>query len=173
MVIQLLIEAKVKKKRKTPRCNKKGLIKTDMFCPARLMCKVDNQTGSVSVKFIQTHSHTPEFKDTEHHPIPKSILEDIKQKFILGATVDHVFNECREGKSTRENREESDSMQRKHVISKRQLREISRKLKVNRRMHEDDATSIDYIVKKLQKEKFNPVLLYKPQGKMNFEVFNS
>ena len=36
-------------------------------------------------------------------------------------------------------------------------------------MHPDDVTSLYYIVKKLQDEKFDHVLLYKPQGE-NFVV---
>lgn len=34
----------------------------------------------------------------------------------------------------------------------------------NTSRHAEDAVSVDLLVKELQKEKFNPVLLYKPQG---------
>ena len=30
--------------------------------------------------------------------------------------------------------------------------------------HAEDAVSVDILVKELQKEKYNPILLYKPQG---------
>ena len=35
---------------------------------------------------------------------------------------------------------------------------------MNRRMHPDDATSLFHIVQKLSNEKYDPILLYKPQG---------
>ena len=82
----------------------------------------------------------------------------------MGASVDNIHKDFRGGKDSRDNRADANNLQRKHAVSKRQLREIARKLKVNRRMHPDDATSLYYIVKKLQDEKFDPVLLYKPQG---------
>ena len=55
-------------------------------------------------------------------------------------------------------------LKKKHAVTKRNLREIAWKLKVNRRMHPDDATSLFHIVQKLSNEKYDPILLYKPQG---------
>ena len=68
---------KGEKKRKTTRRQKKGLVKTDMFCESRMLCKID-PAGAINVIYIKNHSHTIEFEDTEHQPIPKSIIENIK-----------------------------------------------------------------------------------------------
>ena len=162
--------------RKTTRRNKKGVIKTDTFCPSRLLCKID-QAGAITVTYIHTHYHKPLFQDTEHHPIPASVLELIKQKLSLGIPVDDVYKSLREGKAARENRDDSNNiLQRKHLITKRQIKEIARKMKVNRRFHENDAMSVELIINNLQREAlnpkilFNPVLLYKPQNQNDFEI---
>ena len=88
----------------------------------------------------------------------------------MGSSIDKIHKDLREGRDSRDNRDESDvNMQLKHAISKQRLRGIARKLKINRRMHPDDATSLYYIISKLKEEKYDPVLLYKPQGD-NFKV---
>ncbi|CAL4089312.1 unnamed protein product, partial [Meganyctiphanes norvegica] len=155
---------KAKRQRKTSRRNRKGVVKQDKFCPSRMIVKVD-QAGAVNVTYIHKHNHNPDFKDTEHHPIPEGVKGYIEQKLQLGASVDQIYKSLRGGRGSRESRGEDNDIQRRHAISKRHIREIARKLKVNRRMHVDDAQSIHLIVEKLQKEKYNPVLLYKPQKK--------
>ena len=166
-----LPHSKGKKPRKSSRRNTKGVIKTDRYCPSRMICKSD-ENDTISVTYIQSHNHIPEFKDTVHHPIPNSIFQYIKQKLLLGASVDHIHKDLREGRDSRLNRGKCDNIQRKHAITKRQIRGIARKLKVNKRLHPDDATSVDYITTHLCNEDkdFNPVLLYKPQGEENFKV---
>ena len=70
----------------------------------------------------------------------------------------------REGPGSRDQRNEEFVIKKSHFIKKRQITEMARKLKVSRRLHPDDATSVYLIVKKLQQEKYNGVLLYKPQN---------
>ena len=70
----------------------------------------------------------------------------------------------REGPGSRDQRNEEFVIKKSHFIKKRQIKEMARKLKVSRRLHPDDATSVYLIVKKLQQEKYNSVLLYKPQN---------
>ena len=36
--------------------------------------------------------------------------------------------------------------------------------------HAEDATSVDLFVKQLQKEAYNPIILYKPQGTIDTEI---
>ena len=104
--------SKGNEQRKTVRRNKKGVVKTGMFCPSRMICKVD-QKGAINVNYIQTHSHPIEFKDTLHHPIPKTILEQVKSKLLLGASVDHIHKDLREGRDSRDNREEPFNIKKK------------------------------------------------------------
>eukprot|EP00112_Aurelia_sp_Birch-Aquarium-sp1_P016102 Seg3619.1 transcript_id=Seg3619.1/GoldUCD/mRNA.D3Y31 product="Ubiquitin-like-specific protease 1" protein_id=Seg3619.1/GoldUCD/D3Y31 len=116
--------------------------------------------------YISTHNPPCAVKDTEHHPnVPSSsVMDAVKSKLLFGASVDNIHKDLREGADIRENRDCNQKIEKKHAVTKRNLREIARKLKVNRRMHPDDATSLFHIVKKLTNEKYDPILLYKPQG---------
>ena len=160
---------KGERKRKTERKNKKGTIKMDMFCPSRLICKVDG-TGAFSVTYIKTHTHPMQFKDIEHHPIPDTVLELIKEKLVLGISVDHIHKDLIDGRDERTNRDEIHNIQRKHIVTKRQLREIRRKMKANRHESTNDAVSIGHIVQKIDREPFSPFLLYKRQGDKEFVI---
>lgn len=158
--------------RKTARINKKGRLMTDKFCPARMICKKDEH-GVVSVSYIYTHNHELLFKYTEHQPIPNSVLRYIKSQFYLGASVEFIHRELRQDIGSRINRRKvgkTITIEKKHSITKRQLREIRRKLDINQQKDSDDATSLSYIVNKLLGEPYNPVLLYKPQGEDEFRV---
>ena len=84
--------------------------------------------------------------------------------------MDHIHKILREGKSLRENRGCSDDLQRKHTITKRDIRAIARKLKITKRMHDNDAESINRIIMKQENEEFSPVLLCKLQGQIDFRV---
>ena len=53
---------------------------------------------------------------------------------------------------------------KKHFITKRQITEMQRKLNVNCHLHPQDSTSVYLKVKQLQSEKYDPVLIYKPQA---------
>eukprot|EP00794_Sanderia_malayensis_P002626 gene2626-3039_t len=107
--------------RKTARKHKKGVVKTDMLCPSRMICKVD-LTGVINVTYIQSHNHLIQFKDTKHHPMPNSVLENVKSKLVLGASIDNIHKDLRAGKDSSENRRETDdNLQWKHAVSKRQL----------------------------------------------------
>ena len=71
------------------------------------------------------------FKDIEHHPIPDTVLELIKEKLALGISVDHIHKDLIDGRDERTNRDEINNIQRRHIVTKRQLREINRKMKTN------------------------------------------
>ena len=54
---------------------------------------------------------------------------------------------------------------RKHFITRQDCRNIGRKVKdFSKHRHNDDAVSVDRIVRELQQETPSPVLTYKPQG---------
>jgi hypothetical protein len=73
--------------RKTDRKNTKGQIKTGTTCPARMSVHTNSGSGMIDVTYVRTHSHEPSFKDTEHHPIPKSIRTEIESKIVLGIPI--------------------------------------------------------------------------------------
>ena len=54
---------------------------------------------------------------------------------------------------------------RKHFITRQDCRNIGRKVKdFSKHRHNDDAVSVDRIVRELQQETPSPMLTYKPQG---------
>ena len=86
--------------------------------------------------------------------------------------MDHIHKDLREGRDSRTDRGKCDNIKKKHAITKRQIRNIARKLEVDKRRNANDAISVDYITMNLCKEdaSFNPVLIYKPQGQLDFKV---
>ena len=53
---------------------------------------------------------------------------------------------------------------RQHLLTKQGIANLRRKVLDRTKMrHADDATSVQMIVKELQNETFDPVLIYKPQ----------
>ncbi|CAL4066975.1 unnamed protein product, partial [Meganyctiphanes norvegica] len=127
------------------------------FCPSRMLCKI-NENKSVSVNYIKDHNHTCQFKDTEHQHIPPSVKDKIEKWLDLGASVDHIHKDLREGRDARENRKNNNNILKKHAITKRHIREIARKMKLNHREDRKDAESIFYNVQNLQMEPYDPVL---------------
>ena len=119
--------------------------------------------GSVNVTYNQTHSHNIVPQDIRHHPLPDSEKENIKRKLVVGVPPENIHRQLREGHGARENRDEDFAIQKKLFFSKRNIVEMNRRLKKDGRLHEDDATSIMMLVEQLKKEKYNPVLLYKPE----------
>ena len=153
--------------RKTDRKNSKGQVKTGTICPARMSVHTDTETGKIGVKYMRTHSHEPTFKDTEHHPIPKSIRTEIESKIALGIPVTQIRRDLRGGLGERENRSDSTStgqLRAYQFVSKRIMHEMHRKLNANTRLHPRDNMSTYLLIKKLANEKYNPILLYKSQG---------
>ena len=105
---------------KTARRNKKGVVKMDTFCPSRMICKIQ-EDGKCNVTCINSHiGHTPDFIDTEHHPVPEGVLQSIIEQLNMGASVDRILNNLRDSKDSRDNRDECENIQKKHTITKRQ-----------------------------------------------------
>ena len=106
---------KGEEQRKKAERNKKGVIKKDMLCPSGIICKID-LSGAINVTYIQSHNHPIQFKDTEHQPMPKSALANVKSMLIMGASVDNIHKDLRGGKDSRDNRTDSNNLQRKHAV---------------------------------------------------------
>ena len=80
--------------RKTARKQKKGVIKTDLVCPARMLVRQCKKTGKVSVTYYKSHSHSVSSTDIVHHPLPSSTRTEIKKRLKAGASANQVFQEC-------------------------------------------------------------------------------
>ena len=149
---------------KTTWKNKIGTIKTGQICPARMAVNQSKVDGKVSVKYIKTHNHEISEKDVVHHPTPKSEREEIKSKLALGIPSEKIFEDLREGFDSRYQRDETFQVKKKHLLSKRHIKNIERSLRINCYLHSDDATSTYHIVQQLRKEKYDSILFYKPQN---------
>lgn len=79
----------------------------------------------------------------------------------------------RETVGDRTNRGDFDqAVSRKHFLAKSDIRNIRAKLDDTLiKRHEDDATSVTMMVAELSQESFNPILIFKPQGRKN-EIYN-
>ena len=151
--------------RKTNKRYHHGKIKRGTFCPARMDVKLHESDRTVSVTYIRAHNHPIGVEGTVHQPTPTSILNAIKIKLSLGVPVNSIYRELREGIGNRNSRETSSVIiSKKHLLKKSNVSDIHRHMNYGRRLHPDDSTSTYLLVKNLQEEDFNIVLLYKTQG---------
>ena len=139
-----------------------GRIKRDTFCPARMNVKLHKSDTTVSVTYIGAHNHPLGVENTVHQPTPTSGLISIKTKLSLGVPVNNIYCELRQGVGNRNSHEtSSEVISKKHLQKKSNVSDIHRHMNYGRRLHPDDSTSTYLLVKKLQEEDFNIVLVYK------------
>ncbi|XP_072024450.1 uncharacterized protein [Amphiura filiformis] len=151
--------------RKTPRRNKRGSVKTNTICPARMNVRIGD-SGKVTVKYIYSHNHPVTLEDTEHQPLPASVREDIKTKLAMGVKDTDIMKNLREGCSAEsENTMPNASpLKRKYFVTKQQLIGIKRHRYGRKRLDGDDAMSVTLKVTNLMKEMDSPILIYKAKG---------
>ena len=59
-----------------------------------------------------------------------------------------------------------ENLARQHVMTKTDIKNIETKVTdFSIKRHQNDATSVNLIVEELRNEPYNPVLIYKPQGR--------
>ena len=148
--------------RKTGRKFRRGQVKSNRFCPSTMTCHINKATNAVCVEYISAHSHPVNLANTVCQPISSTIRQEIKAKLSIGVPVNEVYKELREGMGNRESRAENLSITREHLISKANVSDIKRHMKYSRRLHREDSNSIHLIVKKLQPQSYNSIIVYKP-----------
>ena len=152
-------------KRKTNKIYHHGRIMRGTFCLARMNVKLHESDSTVSVTYIRAHNHPIGIENTAHQPTPTSVLNSIKTKLSLGVPVNNIYHELREGIGNRNSHEtSSEVISKRHLLKKSNVSGIHRHMNYGSLLHPDDSTSTYLLVKKLQEEDFNAVLLYKPQG---------
>ena len=138
-----------------------GRTKRDTFCPARMNVKLHENDSTVLVMCIRAHNHPIGVENTVHQPTPTSLLNSIKTKLSLGVPVNNIYCELREAIGNRNSCETlSRVISKKHLLKKSNVSDIHRHMNHGRRIHPDDSTSKYLLVKKLQEEDFNIVLVY-------------
>ena len=122
--------------------------------------KLHESDSAVSVTYIRAHNHPIGVENTVHQPTPRSVLNLIKTKLSLGVPVNSIYRELRKGIGNRNNFEtSSEFISKKNLLKKSNVRypqAYNNFIKIS--------ASTYLLVKKLQEEYFNIVLLYKLQG---------
>ena len=113
---------------------------------------------------ISAHSHSVNLANTIYQPIPSTTRQEIKAELSIGIPVNEVYKELHEGTGNRESRVENLSITRAYLISRAHVSDIKRRIKYSRGLHHEESTLTYLIVKKLQLESYNCIIVYKPQG---------
>ena len=143
-----------------------GSVKTNFFCPGRMVLKVNLESNSVELMYFKSHNHPKTLENTVFQPIPKSIKAAILSKLALGVPVEEIWKDVPENFSDRDKRDDQQHqlITRAHLLKKSTISDMKRKVNYKRRLHPDDSTFTFLMVKMLQQEEFNIILVYKPQG---------
>ena len=64
-------------------------------------------------------------------------------------------------------------MKRKHLVSKQDCYNKRKKLSSNTSRHADDAISVNILINELQNEDYNPIVIYKPQGAPDPDIYDT
>ena len=67
-------------------------------------------------------------------------------------------------RNSRENIDNNETINKSHLIKKSVIKNMERQLNYRQNLRPEDSTSTYLLIKKLELEKHNPVILYKPQG---------
>ena len=128
--------------------------------------KEDLSKKAANVEYFSTHNHKVSIANTKFQPIPPTTKKDITNKLSIGVPVNDIYIERRNSHANRnsgENIDNNGNINKSHLIEKCVIKDMERQLKYRRRLHPEDSTSTYLLIKKLEIEKYNPVILYKPQ----------
>ena len=145
---------------RTERKSKYGTVKTGLLCPSLIYGRVNLRDGKVEVRYVRSHSHPIGVENTIYQPIPKPVREEIKTKLAVGVPVNSIYHSVRDGKGMRTERDNPGLITKAHLIKKRNICDIKRRIGIGLRLHPDDSTATYMLVKKLQQEQYQPCLLY-------------
>lgn len=147
--------------RKTKRLRRGGGIKRGCLCLSHM--KVKRLDGDVvSVEYFPLHNHRIDPEDFKHQPLAKATYELIDQQLAWNVAPSDIKKLLEEGNFHRENRDENGQFKRNHYVTEKLIRERKRRTRTAKRLSKDDATSVYMLYEELKKEKYNPVLIYKP-----------
>ncbi|XP_054759067.2 uncharacterized protein LOC129265102 isoform X1 [Lytechinus pictus] len=135
--------------RKTRRKLQKGVIKTDLVCPARMLLRQCKKTGRVDVSYYKSHSHAISPSDLVHHPLPESVRKDIRSKLESGSTVNQIYQEFQ---NPSPGLQSSSTIydHRLKLINKSQIRAIQRQLQKSKPVQPPSDTAYNVVVEVLQ-----------------------
>jgi hypothetical protein len=141
-----------------------GYDKIGRTCPAHIKAKISND-GIISVRYVSTHlCHTDTYDQLGHIRLSRKDREWLAGKLALQVPIEVVLKDVRN--------QLDGSLQRLHIISKKDLHNIERSFNLNKpeRMHADDATSVDALVHSYDDKDNTPFIAYKRQGTTTFDI---
>ena len=134
-----------------------GTCKIGEVCTSYMKVCQNVDSGRVSVEYCGNHrGHQCMLA---HLRIPEDVRSMIAAKLQLGVDIGRILDDIRGGVS------ENDSIGREHLIERRDVLNIKRKLNIGSiEKHSNDHTSVCAWVEELRTKRSTPILLFKPQG---------
>ena len=119
----------------------------------------NSKAGEVKITFVKTHTnHQPWLQEVKYIPLPESIRQEVKKSYADGVKLDY-------GKQRSKRSEFEERATRSSSITRQDARNIIIRRFENaiKHRHQNDAVSVDRLVKEFQQWEDNPVIAYKPQ----------
>ena len=134
-----------------------GSSKTKATCVAHIKAIQDTTTDHVAVEYCSVHnSHDMKLS---HLPIPNDIKLTIAAKLQDGVDIDRILDDVHDSFT-------SPGVGRQHLVNKQDIHNIKRKLNLQCiQKHQNDLISVRIWVQELKALHYNPVVVFKEQGK--------
>lgn len=132
----------------------KPSIKINKTCPVRLIVKLHG--GLIHVKYCKTHvGHKPSVKDV---PLRKDERAAVATKIAAGVNYNRILEDIRDDVS-------SDALQRIHLLDKRDIYNITKEFKLEKKFSSDDYLSTQLLVsEQMRLGESSPIIYFKNQG---------
>jgi len=141
-----------------------GSNKSDTTCVAHIKAIENMSTGAVTVEYCAAHnSHNIEIC---HLPISHDTKAMIASKLQDGVCVDRILDDVRDSFSY-------PGYRREHIVTKKDITNIKQKLNLQCiQKHSNDLISVCTWVEELRSYPYNSVVLFKPQGHVNYPDYS-
>ncbi|KAK3908561.1 Asparagine-rich zinc finger protein AZF1 [Frankliniella fusca] len=149
--------------RKTSRKNSIGQIKKGAVCIAKI-AEIVSDSGSRAVEYYSTHNHILSPHDFAHQPPSTATNIAINNQIALGVSATEILHSIQSPALERDNRDDCNAVGKDLIITTRRIKQRIAKRRNSLRHHPDDKMSVFLLVETLQKEKYNPVIIFKPSG---------
>ena len=123
------------------------------------------------VKFISSHTHSLELSEAKYMRLHHHIASEIETKLSLDVPINHILDSIRNNICNKNDRNQTlSSAKYFHFIDRKTISNLKIELNLKSHRHCDNTTSVYHIVEELHNEQYDPILLYKRQGKVNPDI---
>ena len=132
-----------------------GSNKIGFNCTAHIKVVQDTTSGVVNVNFCPSHNHSITLG---HVPMSEDTRMLVAHKLKDGVTIEKILDDIRD--------EVGSSFKRHHLVNRQDINNIKRQFNIEGiERHKEDQLSICAWVTELQSLQYDPVTVFKPQGK--------